>query len=139
MAGLQRNSRAKGEQRGRLTQHGCHQGGHRKPQVPSQPGCLLAHVAGRGGEEWDSQLFLHLKPVLTPCHLSVRATRKAILGSFIRVNGVNPRLVSTDCGARWTDTPVLVLPVSPARCLSLGTLLHLPLSLSFLVCEMERH
>ena len=30
-----------------------------------QPGCLLAH----GTPEWDSCLFLNLKPVLTPCHL----------------------------------------------------------------------
>lgn len=41
-----------------------------------------------------------------------------------------------DCRTRPTHRPVLVLPVSPACCLVLGNLLHLTLSLSFLICDM---
>lgn len=40
-----------------------------------------------------------------------------------------------DSETRRTPRPVLVLPVSPACCLVLGTLLHLTLSLSFLICD----
>ena len=59
-----------------------------------------------------------------------------MFGSFIEVSRVSPRPVSMDCRTRWTRRPVLVLPVSPTCCLVLGNLLHLTLSLSFLICDV---